>query len=61
MTSDDKKPAWNRAKVSIGATSRFLSSLSIHTAKYKKIQQISLKIYGNCRNLNKSIESNESL
>ena len=45
-SSDDKKPAWNRAKVSIGAAGPALSSLSIHTPKYMKIH----------KNLWKSIE-----
>ena len=36
-SSDDKKPAWNRAKVSIGVAGRNLISLSTHTPKYMKI------------------------
>ena len=38
-SSDDKKPAWNRATVSIGAASWFLSPLDTHTPKYMKIYQ----------------------
>ena len=38
-SSDDKKPTWNRAKVSIGAAGRILSPLSTHTPKYMKIYQ----------------------
>ena len=38
-SSDDKKPAWNRAKLSIGAAGCALSPLSTHTPKYMKIHQ----------------------
>ena len=52
-SSDDKKPAWSRAKVSIRAAGRFLSSVSTHTPKFRKIMKIyknlwkSSKIYDN--------------
>ena len=36
-SSDDKKPALNRAKVSIGAAGPPLRPLGIHTPKYMKM------------------------
>ena len=56
-SSDDKKPAWNRAKVSIGVTGPALSSLSIHTPKYIK----STKIYENRWKSYKSMKINRKL
>ena len=41
-SADDKKPAWNRAKVSIRAAGWALSLLGIHTPKYMKIHQKNL-------------------
>ena len=41
-SSDDKKPAWNRAKVSIKAAGWALSLLGIHTPKYMNIHQKNL-------------------
>ena len=63
-SSDDKKPAWNRAKVSIGAASWALRPLDIHTSKSWTTNEIyenlskSMKIDGN---LWTSIENHESL
>ena len=51
--SDDKKPAWNRAKVCIGAASRFLRPYKSLRHPYPEITKIhqnlwkSLKIYKN--------------
>ena len=52
-SSDDKKSAWNRAKVSIGAAGPILSAVSIHAPKFRKSSKIyenpwkSMKIYEN--------------
>ena len=59
-SSDDKKPAWNRAKVSIGAAGCSLSSFKHPYPEISENPPKSMKIYGNRRNLWKSIENDES-
>ena len=58
--SDDKKPAWNRAKVCIGIAGCNLSAVKHPYPEIHENPPKSIEIHGNRTNLLKSIENDES-